>query len=158
MATIKSSFATGQQVVPTGTDAGQEAHVRAEITLAAAIASGDVLAFLPLPAGYVVTDWALENDDCDTGATLAGSLGVLNPAGTAIDTAAANGGAWLSASTALQAAAFTRNNAQSVAVQTAVARMTPSATDRTLAFVASAAGAGGVGSKVALHVWFKPAQ
>lgn len=157
MARIVSNYMNGLLQVPTPAGGSVVAHVRAEITLAAAVASGDVLAFVPLPAGYVVVDYALENDDCDTGTTLAGSLGVLDSAGTAISTAAADGTAWLAASSALQAAAFTLNSAQAAAKQIALARMTASASDRTLAFVASAAGTGGVGSKVALHVWYKAA-
>jgi hypothetical protein len=155
MARTKSLYSSGQLAVPTPAGGNVVAHVRAEVTLTAAVAIGDVLDFLPLPAGYVVVDYALENDDCDTGTTAVGDLGVLDSAGTAVSTAAADGTAWLAASSALQAAAFTRNSAQAAAKQIALARMTPSATDRTLAFVVTTAGTGGVGGKVALHVWYK---
>lgn len=157
MARINSPFAAGQLQVPTNASGNVECHVRAEITLAAAVASGDVLAFLPLPAGYVVTDWALDNDDCDTGTTLAVDLGCLTAAGTAVSSAAADGGKWLTASTALQAAAYTAASAGSAAVKTALARMTPASTDRMIALVATAAGAGGVGAKIGLSVTLKSA-
>lgn len=158
MARIKSAYATGQLQVPTSASGAELAHIRSEITLAATIASGDILDFGPLiPAGYVVVDYALENDDCDTGTTLAGDLGVLNDAGNGVSTAAADGTAWLAASTALQAAAVTRLTAAAAAKQISLARMSVSSVDRTAAFVATAAGAGGVGAKVALHVTIKAA-
>ncbi|MDO6385584.1 hypothetical protein [Uliginosibacterium sp. 31-12] len=155
MARINSLYASGQLQAPTNASGGVECHVRAEIALAAAVASGDVLAFLPLPAGYVVTDWALDNDDCDTGTTLAADLGLLTAAGTAISSAAADGGKWKSATTALQAAAVTRNSAGSAAEQTALARMASASSDRMIALVATAAGTGGVGAKIGLTVWLK---
>lgn len=155
MARINSPYARGQLPMLTSASAGMGCNVRAEITLAAAVASGDVLAFLPLPAGYIVTDWALDNDDCDTGTTLAVDLGCLNAAGDAVSSAAADGGKWLTASTALQAAAYTANSAGSAAIKTALARMTASSTDRMIALVATAAGAGGVGAKVGLAVTIK---
>jgi len=156
MARLKSVYATGQQQVPTCACGGELVHIRSEITLAAAIASGDILDFGPLiPAGYIPTSFVLENDDCDTGTTLAGDLGVLNAAGTGISTDAADGTAWLAASTALQAPAATHLSAQAAAKQIAFYRITSSTADRTVAFVATAAGTGGVGSKVALHLIIK---
>lgn len=158
MARLKSVYATGQLQVPTCACGGELVHIRSEITLAAAIAAGDVFDFGPLiPSGYVATSFVLENDDCDTGTTLTGDLGVLNAAGTGISTDPADGTAWLAASTALQAQAVTHLSAQAAAKQVAFYRMTQSAADRTVAFVASAAGAGGVGSKIAVHLTIKAA-
>ena len=154
MALIQSDFAKGIRVVPTA-EGSELIHVRMPITLAAALATNDVLEFGPLPADHIPVDWALENDDVDTGITLTGTLGVLNAGKTAIDSAAANGGNWLNASAALQAAAFTRLSAQTVTVQTAIARMSAIASNRSLGLFVPAGGAGGVGGIVALHVWYR---
>jgi hypothetical protein len=141
MALRKTDHAAGTKIMPTPTTADDTMSVRMEYSLGGAvIANGDVIYFGDLPENCVVVDWAIDNDDLDAGATLSGDLGILNAAKTAVDTAAANGGAWLSNSTSLQAAAFTRMSAQTVAIQTAIARMTASQTPRPVGFVAEAAG------------------
>lgn len=154
MTLFQTDFAKGNRVIPV--TAGCELiHLRMPYVLTAALVAADVIDFGMLPADHIPVDWAVENDDADTGTTLTATLGVLNAAKTAIDSAAANGGNWLNASTALQAAAFTRLSAQSVAVQTAIARMSSIATNRSLGILFPAGGAGGVGSIIALHLWYR---
>lgn len=138
MATLKSDFAKGLLQLPQ--PSGSEViSVRMAIDVAALIAIGDVLQFGQLPDGCVVTDWIIDNADVDTGNTLTVDLGLLNAAGTAISSAAADGGKWLTASTALQAASATRFSAQTAAIQTALLKMTKTAAARMIAMVGIAA-------------------
>lgn len=102
-------------------------------------AANDVIPLAKIPAGAIPINWEIDNDDLDTGtATLTLDLGVI-VAGV-ISAAAGNGGKWLTASTFGQAAAFTERRAQSAAVNTAFARMTPDVADRSVGLVVIAAG------------------
>lgn len=157
MGTLKSDFANGKRTFPMPSGSAS-VEVRAEITLAAALALNDVLYFGDLPDGCVVTDWALDSDDVDTGATLTVDLGLLNAAGSAVSSAAADGGKWLTNSTAPRAASVTRMSAGTVAEQTALARMSPTSTPRKVGAVVTAAGAGGVTNKVGLTVRYRAAN
>lgn len=157
MATLKSDFAKGLRQLPQPSGS-ETVSARMQITLAAAIATSDILQFGELPDGCVVEGWTLDNDDVDTGANLALDLGILDAAGTAVSSAAANGGKWLSASTAGQAAAVTHSSAGTAAAQTALLRMTPADTKRMVGAVATVGGAGGVGNKVGLTVRYRAAN
>ena len=158
MTTQKSDYAKGLRQFPFP-GGSESVSVRAEITLTAALAGvGDILQFGELPDGCVVTDWSIDSDDLDTGATLAVDFGLLTAAGTAVSAAAADGGKWLAASTALQAASFTRMSAGTVAVQTAIARMAPATGKRMVAAVTTAAGAGGVGNKIGVSLTYRAAN
>lgn len=157
MATVKSDFAKGLRQLPQPSGS-ETVSARMQITLAAAIGAADILQFGELPDGCVVEGWVVDNDDLDTGATLALDLGILDAAGTAVSAAAADGGKWLAASTVAQAAAVTRASAGTVAVQTAMLRMAPAVTKRMLGAVATAAGAGGVGNKIGLTVSYRAAN
>lgn len=154
MTTFNTDFANGKRAFPQPTGS-ESVSVRAQHTLTAAIAANDVLVFGELPDGCVVDDWIVDCDDCDTGATLTADLGILNAAGSAISTAAADGGKWLTASTGLRAAAVIQASAGSVAEQQALLRMNPANALRKVAMVFPAAGTGGVGAKVGLTVKYR---
>jgi hypothetical protein len=47
-------------------------------TYATAVASGDIIELMTVPAGIEVTDWTIVTDDVDTGTTFVLSVGVLN--------------------------------------------------------------------------------
>lgn len=128
MAIYKTDNAAGIRPAPESDDVCL-VSVRAEFSLSAALAAADVVQLAELPAGFVVTDFILDCDDLDAGATVTADLGVLDAAG-AVSAAAADGGKWLTADTSLRAASVTRMSAQSVAVQQAILRMSKSDSPR----------------------------
>lgn len=108
MAILKTAWAAGQNPMPVAQGA-ETITVRLVYNLAAVLASGDVIEFGTLPAGHVPVDYIIDNDDLSSTAAGAFDFGILDSAGTAVSTATADGGAkWLSGSTVIQAAAFTR--------------------------------------------------
>lgn len=138
--TTKNWFGTG--VVGAGTrpmpdPMGSEVvsiRVTAQIDGQGAI--GDVVQLCKLPAGCLPIDWEIDTDLL--GATMTLDFGVI--IANAVSAAAADGGKWLTASAGLQAAAFIERRAQTAAVVTALARMTPGNAERALGFVVIAAG------------------
>jgi hypothetical protein len=111
MTTYKTAYASGTFPMPIADDA-ETIVCKMVFNLSAVLASGDVVQFGFLPADHVPVDYAIYNDDLDAAASGAFDFGILTTAGTAISTAAADGGGkWLTASTIIQAAAFTRATA-----------------------------------------------
>lgn len=155
MSTLKTKFINGQEPMPT--PVGSEVvSVRMEYDLAAALAASDVLEFGLLPAGCVPVDWDIDTDQLDTNGTptLAADIGILDSAGTAISTAAADGGGkWASALAVGHAAALTR------AATIYHKRVTSDdVNDRTVAAVISTGPATGAASgKIALTLSYRAA-
>lgn len=105
-------------------------------------AINDVVQLAKLPAGCVVVDWALDNDDLDTGTgTLTFDLGVIIAG--AVSAAAADGGKWLTASGAGAAPALTVGHHQAAAAALALARMSAAVAERAIGLVVIAAGNAG---------------
>ena len=119
----------------------EEVQVRCPAIVNGTGAIGDVIPMAKIPAGCIVIDWQVDNDDIDTGAaTIAADLGVI--VAGAVSATAANGGKWLTASTALGAPATTIGHHQATAVINALARMSPDVAERSVGFVLTAVGAG----------------
>lgn len=106
MALTQSDLAKGilQMPEPQG---GEILSVKAKFTVTPAAAL--VLELGQLPVGCVPTDWIIDADDLDSGATVTFDFGILTAAKTAVDTGATSGGAaWLAASTLAQAGGVVR--------------------------------------------------
>ena len=151
MATIKSAYCDGTKPMPTPS-AQETITVYTEVSLTSAqVANGNVVQFFKLPPNCVPVGYAINNDDLDTGgAAMTADFGILNDAGTAISTAAADGGdEWIDGSTVLTGAALTLHTA-SRAVYDVLKAVTPSATsERIVALVFMSApttpASGGIG-------------
>lgn len=157
MPTIKSSYAAGKKPMPQ--PAGMETvTVKATVALTAAqVAATNVVQFFKLPAGCVPTGYRISNDDLDSNGTptVTADLGILDSAGTAISTATADGGAkWLSASTALQAAALTLHTASRTAFDV-VNAVTATASERTVAIVLPAGAATGAAGNIMMEMTYR---
>lgn len=122
MATLKTSYASGIYPMPIAQGA-EIITVRLVYNLAAVLAISDVVQFGFLPQDHVPVDYVIDNDDLSSTAAGAFDFGLLDATGLAVSSAAADGGAkWLTASTVVQAAAFTRASTSSHL------RVTPSST------------------------------
>lgn len=117
MAKIKSKYRSGELNMPT--PSGPEVvTVYTEVALTSAqVANGNVIEFFELPAGCVPVGYAINNDDLDTGGTaMTADFGILDTAGTAVSTAAADGGdEWIDGMTTLTGAALTLHTASRAA-------------------------------------------
>jgi hypothetical protein len=119
-------------------------------------AINDVIPLAKLPAGCIVVDWQVDNDDLDTGAaTLTADFGVI--VAGAVSAAAANGGKWQTATAILAAPAVTIGHHQTAAIATALARMTADVADRSLGFVVTVAGnaAAAANAQVGLILYYR---
>lgn len=91
MAVFSSKAVDVKNFPPDNKEAGAENAVRAEIVFSSAVtlAQNDVLRFMRLPRGFVVTSIELDNDALGTASVA--SVGILNDAETAVDKAAITG-------------------------------------------------------------------
>ena len=137
MTTHKTDYVKGVKASPEVNNAAVVA-IRAQFDLTAALASGDVVQFVELPAGRVVHDFQIDNDDLDSGATVTADVGILNDAGTAISTDTADGGKWITNGTELRGVSVVGLADQAAAVRAAVARMEASDEARIVAVVLTA--------------------
>lgn len=118
------------------------------------VATGGVLKLFDLPAGCVPVRYTLINADLGTSAPA--DLGILTAAGTAVSTAAADGGAkWITAQD-LGTAAITLSTASSTAASTLIA-VTPTTTNRTIGIVFGTV-SGGASGAVTLMLEYKAAN
>lgn len=159
MATIKTDYASGSKPMPT--PSGQEViSVYAELTLVAGdVANGNVLQFFKLPGGCVPVGYVISNADLDTSGspTLTADFGILNAGGTAISTAAADGGdEWIDGSTAVQAASLTLHTASKGAYDV-LNNVQESEEDRVVALVFASAAATAAGGVVGVELQYKAA-
>jgi len=108
MAIKKTDFALGVKPVPV-TQAADVVSIRVAYTVpTGGLAIGDVVELMPLPEDHVPVECAIDYDAL--GASSTATVGVVNAAGTGIDTAAQSGGAaWISAQ-ATSAAGLTRDS------------------------------------------------
>lgn len=118
MATIKSEYATG--VLPAPIPVAQEVlSVKASVSLVAAdLLAGNVIDLAVLPADCVPVGYVLSSTDLDTNVAAAVTLdfGILNAAGNAISTDAADGGdEWIDGSTLGQAGGIALHTASKAA-------------------------------------------
>lgn len=159
MATIKSKNVQGLEPAPVPV-AQELVNVRIDVALTAAqVANGNVVQLAVLPAGCVPVSYVFESTDLDTNvsptATL--DLGVLNDAGTAISTAAADGGdEWIDGSTLPQAGGIALNTA-SKALYDVVKAVQVSEEDRVIAAVFATAVATAAAGTVSLELTYKAA-
>ena len=156
MARYTSNFIDGREIPVYSYEPGELITVKASVTIpAAGLTTADTVEFVEIPAGCVVVDYVLVNDDLDANGTptLAADLGVL--ASGAISSAAADGGKWRSAATVLQAPAVTRASAASVAEQTALLRMSPATSDRVIGLKPTTGAATAAGGVIDLHLTFR---
>lgn len=85
MARTQSDFMTGRKTVPQPAD-GSIWVVPIDVKLGAAPVLNDILALIALPPLVEVVDWDIITPQMDSGATLAGTLGIENVAMTDIAT------------------------------------------------------------------------
>lgn len=142
-AVTNNFFGTGFQgagIKPMPDPMGSEVvSVRCSANLVGTGAINDTIPLARLPAGCIVVDWFLDNDDGDSGTgTLTADLGVIIAG--AVSAAAVDGGKWLTASGAPAAPAITVGHHQAAAVSLALARMGPTAAERNIGLVVIAAG------------------
>lgn len=149
-----NNYITGRS--PLRTPSGAEVvAVRFELDLLAAdLALNDIGQVGVLPAGTVPVALYYDSDDLDTNATptVAASVGVLNAAGTALSTATEDGGAvWGSGITTSQ------SGGQSAVVSKALSRVTPTAADRKIGVLFTAAAATAAAGKLGLTLLYRNA-
>lgn len=155
MATLKSDYAKGVKPMPVAQGA-EVLSVRMEISLAAALAAGDILYMGDLPEDHVPVDCEVDTDDLDTGATPAIVLqaGVLNADATDLDVAGSGGGSWIGNSTVGQAGGLAR------ASDKFVKRVAPSATTKKKVGIKVSTGpaTGATSGKVGLTLHYRAAH
>lgn len=156
-ANTSSDFLTGRTPPVQGTDSSLLA-VRYAINLTTAdLANGICGAVGILPAGHIPV--AIEIDaaqlDSNGAPTLAYSVGVLNAGQTAIDTAAANGGAaWLTGQTVGRTAG---GSASGPVASRPLKLVTQTQVDRLIGILLTAAAATAVAGQLAITLWYRPA-
>lgn len=159
-AVTNNDYYSGLKPMPQPADSS-EVCIRVTAAIAGTGAINDVVKLCKLPADCVVTGWELDSDDLDSGTNLlAVDFGILNAAETAVSATAADGGKWLTASTALTAApSYVDFWAGTAAEKRALLRMSPSSANRTIGLVVTTAGnAGAVAAAlVGLSIWYRPA-
>lgn len=131
MAFTKSNdYLTGRKPVPTPADASL-ACVRFELALATGdLALNTIGAIGVLPAGYIPVDVYVDGSDMDSStAALILDIGVLDAAGTAISTAAGDGGGKWGSTTAVNTAFYQRLTP----TLNAMATVLPATADRQIA-------------------------
>ena len=156
MATKKSLHVLGGLPMPSAI--GKETiHVYESLSLATTdITLAGVIQFFTLPANCVPVNYRYVFTDMDTnaGPILAADFGLLNAAGTAISSAAADGGKWLTATTLGVATALITSDA-TVAAWNALHSVASSSLDRVVAFVITTAGATPVAGSIGLEMAYK---
>ncbi len=156
MATIKTQNASGVNPAPIPV-AQEDVTVFEELSLLAAqVANNNVLQMMILPAGCVPVGYILQSSDLDTGSpTVTVDLGILNEAGDAISTAAADGGdEWLDGSTLPQAGGIALHTA-SATTFSVLKDVQPSDEDRVVAVVFKSAAATPAAGTVGLELTYR---
>lgn len=132
--------------------------VRYPVTLTAAdLANGVVGALGILPAGHIPVAFELDAAQLDSNGTptLAYSVGILNAAQSAIDTAAANGGAaWATGQTIGRTAG---GSASGIVPSRPLKLVQQTQQDRMVGIALTAAAATAVAGQIALTLWYRPA-
>lgn len=131
------------QPYPSVMSAGEVSSVIGSISFASGTnpVANDVVELCILPAGCVVVDWYMLNDDFDTSGsptiTIKGGLISGTPGDATRDYTKVGAELWAAGTTLLQGAAFTRMNTTTAAQM--VWRLAPSESDRSLGFTFDAA-------------------
>lgn len=153
MAFVNSNdYLVGRKPVPTSDGYGVVA-VRFAIALAAAdLALNAIGAVAILPARCVPVALYYDSDDLDTNASpaVSASVGVLNDAGTALSTAAADGGAVWGA-----AIATSQAGGQSAVMSKALSRVAPKDTDRKIGVTFTTAAATAAAGELGLTLLYR---
>jgi hypothetical protein len=161
-AVANNDFYNGFKTMPQPADSSEvTARVTADISGTGAV--NDVIKLCRLPADCISTGWILESDQLDSGGapSLTQDFGLLNAAETAVSAAAADGGKWLTASTALRGAnSYVDFWTGTAAEKRAQLKMSPASGNRTVGLVNQAVGNGAAAAaaKVGLTLWYRPAQ
>lgn len=153
--TNSNDYLDGRKPVPTPAG-GEVVAVRFPITLATGdLDINDIGAVGILPAGCVPVALFYDSDDLDSHATvptIAASVGILNAAGDALSTEAADGGAvWGSGITTSQA------GGQSAVTSKALSRVAATNADRKIGVLFSAAAATAAAGVLGLTLLYKAA-
>lgn len=158
MATKQSKHASGR--IQTPEPMGQEViTVYESLALAVGdIALNGVIQLFKLPAGCVPVGYKISPYDADSGvAAIAADFGLLDTAGTAVSSAAADGGKWLTASALLQAATLVTSDASKTTFD-ALKSVAPSTVDRIVGFVITTAAATAVAGTMGVEFSYKAAN
>lgn len=159
MPTKKSTHVIGS--VPMSSAMGKETiHVYESLSLAVGdITISSVIQFFILPAGCLPVNYRIAPTDMDAGGApvLAADFGILNAAGTAVSSTAADGGKWLTASAALLTAALVSSDA-SLAAWNAIHGVTVSSVDRVVGFVITTAAQTAAAGTLAVELAYKSAN
>ena len=159
MALIKSNVALNR--IPPVMPVAQE-NVTSRVAMA--LKAGDsiatnVLAMCVLPAGCILLGYIVNAGKVDSNATplVTFDLGVVNAAGTAISTAAVDGGAkWLAGSTLAQNGGIVLSTATKAAADV-VSAVVPTDYDRSIGIAFAASSATGQAGSIELTLEFKAA-
>lgn len=152
MAVFQTDYAKGIRPMPVAQGA-EIISVRMEFSLTAALAAADIIEFGFLPADHVPVDYVIDNDDLDSGATVTTDFGILTSAGTAVSTAAADGGAkWESAGTWLRGVVPARP------VTNPVFRVEPSSANRKVGMVMAAGPSTASSGKIGVTLTYRAAH
>lgn len=150
-----NDYLDGRKPIPSSASGHEVLAVRFPITLATGdLALNDIGAVGVLPAGHVPVGLKIDSDDLDGHGTptLAMSVGVLNAAGDALSTAAADGGAvWGSSITVAQA------GGQVDVLSKAISRVTATQADRKIGILVSTAAATAASGELGVTLFYKPA-
>ncbi len=135
----KSIQALRNDPVPSADQAYDLVPIFADFTLTAALAAGDIIEMLPIPAGYVPVDFILDSSDLDTGGTPAITLdvGLLSKDYNFNDSTSTMGAEFIAGSTVAQNGGIAR---MSVAGATKIA---PTTNDRAVGIKCAVAPATG---------------
>lgn len=150
MPIFKSLFVTGHKPVPV-VDCSDVVAYRAEVSLPATLAAGDVIQIGSLPADHLLADFIVDSDDLDGGAALSLDFGVFNPAGTAISTDLKDGGGSLLTTTVGQGGGIARPTSK------AFTRIEPETTNRSIGLIVGTAAATPVAGKIGVTVFLRTA-
>jgi hypothetical protein len=131
--------------MPTNAEGAEVLSVRATYALAAALAAGDIVQMMPLPAGFVPVDFILDSDDLDAGVTPTIALDV-----GLVDTNGNVGQEVFAASTVAQAGGVVRPTAKTAF------RVAPSDSDRMVAIkVATGPATGATSGTIGLTMLYR---
>lgn len=161
-AVANNDYYNGIKTMPQPADSS-EVTVRVTADVSGTGAVGDVIKLARLPAECITTGWILESDALDTGGapSLAQDFGILVAAENAVSAVAADGGKWLTASTALRGAnSYVDFWSGTAAEKRAQLKMAPTSGNRTIGLVSTAVGNGAAAAaaKVGLTLWYRPGQ
>jgi hypothetical protein len=156
MATIKSNIANGSE--PAALPVAQEVvSVRIAVSLLAAqVIANNVVELAVLPADCVPVGYVVNASDLDTGTpTVAFDFGILDEAGTAISTAAEDGGdEWIDGSTLAQGGGIVLHTASKDAYDI-IGAVEPVDVDRTVGIVFGVGAATGAAGTIELELFYK---